>query len=64
MQYANSVMPEVTIGDTTYQIKLEIADNESSNEKAVSAANALPGPTVAFGSLYMAGTVRELFQKA
>ena len=33
-------------------------------EKAVSAANALPGPTVAFGSLYMAGTVRELFQKA
>ena len=33
-------------------------------EEAVSAANALPGPTVAFGSLYMAGTVRELFQKA
>ena len=31
-------------------------------DEAVSAANALPGPTVAFGSLYMAGAVRELFQ--
>ncbi len=52
MQYANSVMPEVTIGDTTYQIKLEIADNESSNEKAVSAATQLlsKNPSVILGS--------------
>ena len=52
MQYANSVMPEVTIGDTTYQIKLEIADNESSNEKAVSAATQLlsKNPAVILGS--------------
>ncbi len=52
MQYANSVMPEVTIGDTTYQIKLEIADNESSNEKAVSAATQLlsKSPAVILGS--------------
>lgn len=41
VQYANSVAPTVEIGGETYQVKLEIVDNESSNDKAVSAASQL-----------------------
>ena len=41
MQYANSIAPTVEIGGKTYNVKLEVADNESSNDKAVSAANSL-----------------------
>ena len=52
MQYANSITPTVDIGGTTYNVKLEIADNESSNDKAVSAASTLisKGPSVILGS--------------
>ena len=41
VQYANSVAPTVEIGGKTYNVKLEIVDNESSNDKAVSAASQL-----------------------
>ena len=38
MQYANYVNPTVEINGETYDVKLVIADNESSTDKAVSAA--------------------------
>ena len=41
IQYANSITPTVEIGDITYEVKLEIVDNQSSNDKAVSAAQQL-----------------------
>jgi len=52
MQYANSVAPTVDIGGKTYNVKLEIVDNESSNDKAVSAASQLisKGVSVVLGS--------------
>ncbi len=52
MQYANSVAPTVEIDGKTYNVKLEIADNESSNDKAVSAANTLisKSPSIILGS--------------
>ena len=52
VQYANSVAPTVEIGGKTYNVKLEIVDNESSNDKAVSAASQLvsKGVSVVLGS--------------
>lgn len=52
MQYANSVKPTVEIGGETYTVKLEIVDNESSNDKAVGAASELisKGVSVVLGS--------------
>lgn len=52
MQYANSVQPTVEIDGKTYNVKLETADNESSTDKAVSAANTLisKGPSVVLGT--------------
>ena len=52
MQYANTVCPTVEIDGKTYNVVLEIADNESSNDKAVSAANTLiaKSPSVILGS--------------
>ena len=41
MQYANYECPTVEIGGKTYNVELVIADNESSNDKAVSAATQL-----------------------
>ena len=41
MQYANAETPTVDIGGKTYNVKLEVVDNESSNDKAVSAASNL-----------------------
>ena len=41
MQYANYVTPNVEIGGKTYKVTLEIADNQSSNDKAPSAAQTL-----------------------
>ena len=41
VQYANVVQPTVEIGGTTYDVVLEIVDNESSNDKAVTAAQNL-----------------------
>lgn len=39
--YANSVQPTVTIDGVTYQVELVVADNESSKEKAPTAASSL-----------------------
>lgn len=52
MQYANYKMPTVDIGGKTYKVELTEADNESSNDKAVSAANTLisKGVSVILGS--------------
>ena len=52
VQYANSIAPTVEIGGKTYNVKLEIVDNESSNDKAVSAASQLvsQGVSVVLGS--------------
>ena len=52
MQYANSLTPTVDIGGTTYNVELVYADNESANDKAVSAANKLisAGCSVCLGS--------------
>lgn len=52
IQYANSVAPTVEIGGKTYQVELVVVDNESSNDKAVSAAQSLvsAGVSVALGS--------------
>ena len=52
MQYANAVAPTVEVGGETYQVELVIADNESSNDKAVSAATQLvgAGASVVLGS--------------
>lgn len=52
MQYANSKTPTVEIGGETYKVELVIADNESSNDKAVTAATTLvsKGCSVVLGS--------------
>lgn len=52
IQYANSVTPTVMIGDKEYKVQLEIVDNESSNDKAVTAASELvsKGVSVVLGS--------------
>lgn len=41
IEYANSLVNKIDIGGKTYDIQLEIVDNESSNDKAPSAAAAL-----------------------
>lgn len=41
VQYGNKVHPTVEIGGETYQVQLEIVDNESDNSKAVTAAQNL-----------------------
>jgi len=52
MQYANSLTPTVEIGGKTYNVELVYADNESSTDKAVSAATTLvsAGCSVVLGS--------------
>ena len=52
IQYANSVTPTVTISGKEYKVQLEIVDNESSNDKAVTAASELisKGVSVVLGS--------------
>ncbi|MEG1683185.1 MAG: ABC transporter substrate-binding protein [Oscillospiraceae bacterium] len=52
IQYANSLTPTVDIGGTTYTIQLEIVDNQSATDKAVSAAQSLvsKGVSVVLGS--------------
>ncbi|MBE6955969.1 MAG: amino acid ABC transporter substrate-binding protein [Ruminococcaceae bacterium] len=47
MQYANAETPTVEIGGVTYQVKLEIADNGSSTDKAPTAASDLVAKDVA-----------------
>ena len=52
IKYANSVCPTVEIGGETYTVKLEYADNQSSNDKAPTAAAELisKGAKVVLGS--------------
>lgn len=52
VQYANDVQPTVEIGGETYTVKLEIVDNQSSNDKAATAASELvsKGVSVVLGS--------------
>ena len=52
VQYANSVQPTVEIGGETYNVVLEIQDNQSSNEKGPTAAQAIvsAGVSIALGS--------------
>ena len=52
IQYANKITPTVVIGDKEYNVQLEIVDNESSNDKAVTAASELvsKGVSVVLGS--------------
>ena len=52
MQYANSLTPTVEVGGETYTVQLVYADNQSSNDKAVSAAQTLitEGCSVVLGS--------------
>ncbi|HWP80048.1 MAG TPA: ABC transporter substrate-binding protein [Candidatus Acidoferrum sp.] len=52
IEYANSVSPTVDIGGTTYDVELVKVDNESSNEKAATAASTLvsAGVSVVLGS--------------
>ena len=44
--YANSLQPTVTINGTTYKVELILSDNESSKEKAPTAATTLVGHDV------------------
>lgn len=46
MQYANSLYPTVDINGETYKVELVYADNESSTDKAVSAATTLVSKVV------------------
>ena len=52
VQYANKFTPSVVIGGKEYKVQLEIVDNESSNDKAVTAASELvsKGVSVVLGS--------------
>ena len=52
IQYANYVTPTVEIGGKEYTVQLDIVDNESSNDKAPSAAATLvsDGVSVVLGS--------------
>ncbi len=52
IQYANSVTPTVEIGGTTYNVELVMADNQSANDKAPSAAQTLVsgGCSIVLGS--------------
>ncbi len=52
MQYANTLTPTVEIGGQTYAVELTYADNQSSNDKAPSAAQTLisAGVSVVLGS--------------
>ncbi len=52
IEYANSVTPTVTLNGTEYTVTLVKADNESSNDKAASAASTLvnAGVSVVLGS--------------
>ena len=52
MKYAHDVQPSVVIGGETYQVELKIVDNQSSNDKAATAAAELvnAGASVVLGS--------------
>ena len=52
MQFANSKTPTIEIDGVTYDVELDIVDNESNNDKAVSAASKLitDGVSLVLGS--------------
>ena len=52
IEYAHSLVPTVEIGGTTYDVELVIVDNQSSTDKAVSAAAELvsAGVSIVLGS--------------
>ena len=52
IQYANYLTPTVMVGDTEYTVELVVADNESSNDRAATAAATLVNAdvSVALGS--------------
>ena len=52
IEYANSLVPTVTIGDTEYTVELVVVDNQSQTDKAVTAAQTLvsEGVSVVLGS--------------
>ena len=52
IQYANQVVPTVDINGQTYDIQLEIVDNQSTTDKAITAAQSLvnAGVSVVLGS--------------
>jgi len=52
VKYANSVKPTVKVGGKEYKVELAIVDNQSSNDKAISAATELinKNAVVALGS--------------
>ncbi len=52
IQYANALTPTVKIGDTEYKVELVAVDNESSNDKAPTAAATLvnAGVSIVLGS--------------
>ena len=68
IEYANSLVPTVTIGDTEYTVELVVVDNQSQTDKAVTAAQTLvsEGVSVVLGSygsgVSMAGG--EMFAQA
>ena len=67
MQYANSVQPTVEIGGTEYEVKLNIVDNESSTDKAPSAAaDAAQGSAIVLGSYGSAVSIAagDIFKSA
>ena len=51
IQYANYLTPTVTIGDAEYTVELVIADNESSNDRAATAAATLVNSDVSVGEI-------------
>ena len=68
MEYAKSVAPTVEIGGETYDAELVIVDNESSTDKAATAANSLvsSGVSIVLGS-YGSGVsiaASDIFGKA
>ena len=47
IEYANSLVPTVTVGGEEYKVELVIVDNQSQTDKAVTAAQTLVGEEVA-----------------
>ncbi len=68
MQYAATKAPTVEIGGEEYKVELVIADNESSTDKAASAANSLvsSGVSIVLGSYGSAVSIAaaDIFGKA
>ena len=67
MQYANSVQPTVEIDGVEYDVALNIVDNESSTDKATSAATAAAeGASVVLGSYGSAVSIAagDIFKSA